>query len=128
MPGKWQFANGMEHWIQTQHLVARCATSRQVSEALRAARDANIAISVHCGGQDWTGRSLRDGSLVIDLSGMTGLSIDGGHREAVIEGGVTTGQLNQAAAEHGLAAVIGNDGSVGRQLHHYGSTSCQRSF
>jgi len=94
-------------------LVARCATSRQVSEALRAARDANIAISVHCGGQDWTGRSLRDGSLVIDLSGMTGLSIDVGHREAVIEGGVTTGQLNQAAAEHGLAAVIGNDGSVG---------------
>ena len=94
-------------------LVARCATSRQVSEALRAARDANIAVSIHSGGQDWNGRSLRSGSLVIDLSGMTELSIDVGHREAVIEGGVTTGQLNRAAAEHGLATVIGNDGSVG---------------
>jgi FAD binding domain len=94
-------------------LVARCATSRQVSEALQAAHDAGVSVSVRGGGRDWNGRSALDGRLVIDLSGMSAITIDVAHREAVIGGGVTTAQLNRAAAEYGLAAVVGNDASIG---------------
>jgi FAD binding domain len=94
-------------------LVARCGTALQVAAALRAARDVGLPVSVHNGGQDWAGRSLRDGSLVIDLSGMVALSIDSERREATIGGGVTAGQLNKAAGEQGLTAAISNDGAVG---------------
>jgi FAD/FMN-containing dehydrogenase len=94
-------------------LVARCTTGIQVSEAIRAVRHTGFRASVHNGGQDWNGRSLRNENLVIDLSGMTAISVDAERQEAMIGGGVTTEQLNRAAGEHGLAAVIGNDGAVG---------------
>lgn len=94
-------------------LVARCATAMQVSEALRAAHDAGLPVSIHNGGRDWAGRSLRNGSVVIDLSSMTSLSINSKRREATIGGGVTGGQLNEAAGKQRLVAAIGNDGSIG---------------
>lgn len=94
-------------------LIVRCQTSEQVSQALRLASGAHRPLSIHNGGQDWLGRSLRDGSVVLDLSAMTTISIDAERREAVIGGGVTAGQLNTAAGEQGLAAVIGSDGAVG---------------
>lgn len=94
-------------------LVARCTTGIQVSEAIRAARPMGISASIHNGGQDWNGRSLCDDNLVIDLSGMKAISVDVERHEAIIGGGVTTEQLSRAAGEHGLAAVIGNDGAVG---------------
>jgi FAD/FMN-containing dehydrogenase len=94
-------------------LVARCTTGIQVSDAIRAARHTGFRASIHNGGQDWNGRSLRNDNLIIDLSGMTTISVDADRHEAMIGGGVTTEQLNRAAGEHGLAAVIGNDGAVG---------------
>jgi hypothetical protein len=94
-------------------LVARCTTGIQVSEAIRAVRHTGFRASIHNGGQDWNGRSLRNDTLIIDLSGMTAISVDVGRQEAMIGGGVTTEQLNRAAGEHGLVAVIGNDGAVG---------------
>jgi FAD/FMN-containing dehydrogenase len=94
-------------------LVARCATTAQVSTALRAAADAALPVSVHNGGQDWNGRSLRDDSLVIDLSLMNQLSVSAKGPDATIGGGVTVGQINEALRGSGLQAVIGNDGAVG---------------
>jgi FAD/FMN-containing dehydrogenase len=93
-------------------LVARCRTADQVGTALRAATNICLPLCIHNGGQDWNGRSLQDGALVLDVSGMAAVSVDPGRREAVIGAGVTSGRLNQAAAEHGLAPVIGNDGAV----------------
>ncbi|MGI4800290.1 MAG: FAD-binding oxidoreductase [Janthinobacterium lividum] len=93
-------------------LVARCRTAAHVSAALKAAREAGTSVCIHNGGQDWNGRSVQDDALVLDVSGMSTISIDPNRRQAVIGGGVTSGQLNQAAGEQGLAPVIGNDGSV----------------
>ncbi len=94
-------------------LIVRCQTGEQVSRALCLAREVHQPVSIHNGGQDWLGRSLRDGSVVLDLSAMTTISIDAERREAAIGGGVTAGQLNAAAGEQGLTAIIGNDGAVG---------------
>ena len=105
------------HWNGALHpspaLIARCQTTVQVSRALRLARDANQPVCVHAGGQDWNGRSLRDGSLVLDLSGMDSVTIDVERHEATIGGGTNVSQLHTAATERGLAAVVGNDGAVG---------------
>jgi FAD/FMN-containing dehydrogenase len=94
-------------------LIAQCSTTEQVSAALVATRRAGQSIAVHNGGQDWVGRSLRDGSVVLDLSAMTSIEIDAEGQEAVIGGGVTARLLNEAAGERGLAAVIGTDGAIG---------------
>ena len=93
-------------------LVVRCRTAAQVSAAIRAARKAGMPLCIHNGGQDWNGRSLQDGALALDVSGMNTVLIDHARREAVIGGGVSSGLLNQAAAEYGLTPVIGNDGAV----------------
>ena len=93
-------------------LAVRCDTAIQASSAVRIADRAGIPLCVYSGGQDWNGRSLRNGSLVLDLSQMTAIEIDADRREATVGGGVTTAQLNHAAGKHGLIAVIGNDGAV----------------
>ncbi|MBB5464211.1 hypothetical protein OKW30_006799 [Paraburkholderia sp. Clong3] len=93
-------------------LLARCDTTEKVSRALRVTNDAHVPISIYNGGQDWAGRSLREGTVILDISRMAKLAIDADSREVMIGGGVTAAQLNQAAGEHGLAAVIGNDGAV----------------
>jgi FAD/FMN-containing dehydrogenase len=93
-------------------LAVRCDTATQVSSAVRIANRSDIPLCVYNGGQDWNGRSLRNDSLVLDLSHMAAIEIDAGRREATIGGGVTTAQLNHATGKHGLIAVIGNDGAV----------------
>jgi hypothetical protein len=94
-------------------LIVQCDTAGQVATALRAARAASVPVSVYGGGHDWEGRSFRDDTVVLDISAMTLIEIDREKREAVIGGGVTAGQLNEAAGSEGLAVVIGSDGAVG---------------
>ena len=69
-------------------------------------------MSVRNGGQDWVGRALRDGGLVLDLTSMRQCSVNVEALEATVSGGVTVADLNAAAGRHALAAVIGNDGAV----------------
>ena len=93
-------------------LVAACSETNRVRTALLAARAAGLPVSVRNGGQDWVGRALRDGGLVLDLSPMRQCSVNVEAVEATIAGGVTVADLNAAAGQHALAAVIGNDGAV----------------
>jgi FAD/FMN-containing dehydrogenase len=93
-------------------MVARCGTAAQVASVMRAAKRFDVPLAIHNGGQDWNGRSVRDGSLVLDLSGLRSIEIDTELGHAAIGAGVTIAQLNHAAGERGLAAVIGNDGAV----------------
>jgi FAD/FMN-containing dehydrogenase len=51
--------------------------------------------------------------IVIDLSGMNGVAVGTGGRNAQIGGGVCAAQLHAAADPLGLAAVTGSCGSVG---------------
>jgi hypothetical protein len=93
-------------------MLVRCSTVAQVSSVMRAASAFDAPLGVYNGGQDWNGRSMRDGSLLLDLCDLQTIEIDTGRREATIGAGVTTAQLNRAAGERGLVAVIGNDGAV----------------
>jgi hypothetical protein len=93
-------------------LVTACSNTNDVRTALLAARAVGVPVSVRNGGQDWVGRALREGGLVLDLTSMRRCSVNVEALEATISGGVTVADLNTAAGSHVLAAVIGNDGAV----------------
>jgi FAD/FMN-containing dehydrogenase len=115
-PGSSGYAKATRLWNGTVErkpaLVTACSNTNDVRTALLAARATGLPVSVRNGGQDWVGRALRDGGLVLDLTPMRQCSVNVEALEATVSGGVTVADLNAAAGRHALAAVIGNDGAV----------------
>jgi hypothetical protein len=91
--------------------VAHCRSPEDVQQAVRAARDCHLPLSVRGGGHDWAGRALCDG-LVIDLSGMRSVII-GPDAVAAVSGGARAMDVTTEADPLGLAPVSGSVGSVG---------------
>lgn len=92
--------------------VVHCGSAQDVQAAIRAARDADVPVSVRGGGHDWVGRALCDG-IVIDLSGMYDVAIDASERRALISGGARASDVLAHTDLLGLAAVTGSVGAVG---------------
>jgi FAD/FMN-containing dehydrogenase len=93
--------------------IVRCGNARDVSEAIRFARDAGLEICVRGGGHNVAGRAVVDGALMVDLAPMKGTHVDPAARTIRAEGGVVWGEFNAAAAEHGLAVTGGVVSSTG---------------
>jgi hypothetical protein len=94
-------------------LIVRPWTPGDVQAAVRAAREHQLPLSVRGGGHDWAGRAIRPGGLVIDLSQMRRVTIDPRARIATVAGGATAADVADAAAGHGLTAVVGMTGRLG---------------
>lgn len=94
-------------------LVVRCVSTEDVRTAVRAARSHGLQLSVRGGAHDWLGRAVRPDGVVLDMSGLRAVEVDAGARVATVAGGALSGDLAQAAAEHGLAAVLGTVSGVG---------------
>ncbi|MFC7534180.1 FAD-binding oxidoreductase [Actinoplanes sp. GCM10030250] len=94
-------------------VIARCADAAEVSLAVSAAADAGLPLSVRAGGHDWAGRALRDGGLVVDLTGMRGAHVDTAARTVTVGGGATAADLLAVTTPHGLVAATGVVSSVG---------------
>jgi FAD/FMN-containing dehydrogenase len=94
-------------------LIMRPESTRDVQEAICRARDRGMRLSVLGGGHDWAGRAVREGGLVIDLSGMRTVTVDAQARVATVGGGATAADVMDAAAPYGLVAAAGNVGCVG---------------
>src|SRR6266545_1953915 len=88
-------------------LIVRCRTACDVAAGLALARRAGLEVSIRGGGHNVAGRAVTDGGVMIDLAEMKGISVDPGRATAKVEGGVVWGELNDAAAEHGLAVTGG---------------------
>lgn len=115
-PGTDGYARSIGIWNgAVEHkpaLIARCLTVNDVQSSLAIAQAQGLEISVRGGGHDWAGRALRDGGLVIDLSGLQEVSIDFDAKEATVAAGATASQVSAAIGSSGLAAVTGNTGAV----------------
>src|SRR5512132_1808716 len=94
-------------------LIVRCNTSGDVVAALAFARRTGLEVSIRGGGHNVAGRAVTDGAVMIDLAEMKGITVDPERATATAEGGVTWGELNTAAAEHGLAVTGGAVSSTG---------------
>ena len=94
-------------------LIVRARTTNDVVVALALARRAGLEVSVRGGGHNVAGRAVTDGGVMIDLAAMKGISIDPDQATATVEGGVIWGELNDAAARHGLAVTGGAVSTTG---------------
>ncbi|MFI8205481.1 FAD-binding oxidoreductase [Streptomyces sp. NPDC085937] len=94
-------------------VLVRCADPADAQAAVRAARTHEVPLTVRGGGHDWAGRSLSDGGLTIDLSGIRRVVVDPVAEVAEVSGGATAADVVAAAEPFGLTAVTGSAGSVG---------------
>jgi FAD/FMN-containing dehydrogenase len=92
--------------------VVHCRTTEDVQSAIRAARDCGLPLSVRGGGHHWAGRALCAG-IVIDLSGMNGVSVHADHRSAIISGGARAADVAAVTDPLHIAAVTGTCSTVG---------------
>ena len=100
-------------------LIARCANATDVQSAVRLALEHDLRTSVRGGGHGVAGLCLCDEGLVIDLSAMRGIRVDGELGEAHVEAGVTLGELDRATQAFGLvvpAGIVTHTGVAGLTL------------
>ncbi|PZG01959.1 FAD-binding oxidoreductase, partial [Nonomuraea aridisoli] len=94
-------------------VVVRCADPAEAQAAVLAVRESGVPLAVRGGGHDWAGRSLSDGGLTIDLSGLRRVTVDPVTEVAEVSGGATAADLVTATQPFGLTAATGTAGSVG---------------
>ena len=88
-------------------LIARCAGTADVVEAVRFAKEHALLNSVKAGGHNIAGQAICEDGLVIDLSGMNGVWVDPAGRRGRAQAGCTLGCIDRETQLHGLAAVRG---------------------
>ncbi|MET9317212.1 FAD-binding oxidoreductase [Kribbella sp. NPDC003505] len=94
-------------------VIARCASSADVAEAVRFGRAAGLEIAVRCGGHNIAGLAVPEDGLMIDLTPMNAVRVDPVAQRAWVQGGALLGELDKAAQEHGLATTAGNVSHTG---------------
>src|SRR6516225_6519142 len=75
--------------------------------AVNLTRDAGLPFAVRGGGHSVAGLSTCDGGVVIDLSPMRAVAVDGKRGVATAEPGATWGDYDAATGHHGLASTGG---------------------
>jgi FAD/FMN-containing dehydrogenase len=94
-------------------VIARCAGAGDVATALDFARANELEVAVRGGGHNPAGHCVVDGGLVIDLSLMRGVDVDGEARIARADGGATWLDFDSATQAFGLVTPGGVVGSTG---------------
>lgn len=93
--------------------IVRAATEADVIRTIVFAKERGMEVSVRGSGHNYVGCFLRVDTLMLDISGLKGLDIDSRHKRAIVESGVSSGQLCHALAAKGLAFPTGHVKEVG---------------
>ncbi|HVS89446.1 MAG TPA: FAD-binding oxidoreductase [Candidatus Acidoferrum sp.] len=88
-------------------IIARCTGAADVIACVRFAREHDVLVSVRGGGHSVAGKSVCDGGLMIDLSGMKGIRVDPARRTVRAETGLTLGEFDRETQAFGLATTLG---------------------
>jgi FAD/FMN-containing dehydrogenase len=94
-------------------LIVQCVSVNDVVTAIRAARDRGLEIGVRCGGHNVAGLAVPHGGLMIDLTGLDGVTVDPVTLRARVQGGAMLGALDRASQRFGLATTAGNVSHTG---------------
>jgi hypothetical protein len=93
--------------------IITCADAEDVSFAVRVAADHGLQMTVRGGGHNVAGRSIRDGTLLLDLSGLRNVTVNRESRIAAVQGGAVWRDVDAATAIEGLATTGGLVSSTG---------------
>ena len=88
-------------------LIVRCRDTGDVIKTVRLARTHDIPISIRGGGHNFAGKAVLEGGLMVDLSGMKGISVDVERRTARAQTGLKLGEFDQETQKHGLMTPLG---------------------
>jgi FAD/FMN-containing dehydrogenase len=94
-------------------LIVRCAGAADVVQAVNFGRANDLLIAVRGGGHSYSGQSVCDGGLMIDLSSMRAVRVDPKARAAHVGGGGLLGELDRETQVHGLATPAGRISHTG---------------
>ena len=94
-------------------VIVRVADATDVATVIGLARSTGLELAVRSGGHSGAGHSVSEGGIVLDLSDMKELEIDGAAHTAWAETGLTAAEYSKAVNVHGLATGFGDTGSVG---------------
>jgi hypothetical protein len=94
-------------------LIVRCAGAPDVGCALEFAQTQRLPLAIRGGGHSRAGFGMCDGGVVIDLSGMKRVAIDGSRRLARAEAGALVRDMDKATQRFGLATTMGGCPTVG---------------
>lgn len=92
--------------------IVKVGCEADIVQAINFARTHRMRISVRGGGHSYSGSFLREGGILLDLSALQEISVDAAKRRAAIEPGVTSHQLSERLATHGLAFPTGHGSDV----------------
>jgi FAD/FMN-containing dehydrogenase len=93
--------------------IVRATSIADVMQTVRFCREQGIKASVRGGGHSAAGKAVADGALMIDLSLMREVQVDGGRKRAVAQGGATWGEFDVACEAYKLATTGGVISSTG---------------
>jgi FAD/FMN-containing dehydrogenase len=94
-------------------VIVQCAGAADVATAFDFARAHELEVAVRGGGHNPAGHCVSDGGLVIDLSSMRTVDVDGEARMARSQGGATWLDFDAATQASGLVTPGGVIGSTG---------------
>lgn len=94
-------------------LIVRCAGAADVIRAENFAKENNLLIAVKGIGHNIAGNAVCDGGLMISLSGMKSIRVDPKARTALVEPGVTLGDLDNETQAYGLGTPVGINSTTG---------------
>jgi FAD/FMN-containing dehydrogenase len=94
-------------------VIVRVADATDVATVISFATDTGLELAVRSGGHSYTGDSVSEGGIVLDLADMKRLDIDAEARTAWAETGLTAVEYTTAVGKRGLATGFGDTGSVG---------------
>ena len=94
-------------------LIARCKNSKDVSLAVKFARNHNLLVSIRGGGHNVAGNAVCDDGLMIDLSLMNNVSVDQKKMTAIVGPGCTLGNADMETQKFGMVIPSGIVTSTG---------------
>ncbi len=100
-------------------VIAKCEGVADVIQAVKFAAAQGLPMAIRGGGHNVAGHAACDTGVMIDLSGMREVQVDPEQRVAVVEGGATWAEVDQATQAFGLATpggLISETGVAGLTL------------
>ena len=94
-------------------LIVRCARADDIARALEFAQRRDLTVGVRGGGHNRAGLSICDGGVLIDLTAMNEVAVNGHTRMARAQAGALTVQVDAATQRHGLATTLAGCPTVG---------------